>query len=192
MTGVDVPIALMRDDFAASLWTDVPKRIFYSKAYRNQRKGNLIPEVFTGSDQNNEYEEVMFSDEWNVLVFFDAPGTRANVRDEAQITIEAYIAVNLRALYPDATWRAEEDAHRDVVKVLEQSRSAYPVKSIEVTAGLDAYGDFFTENVKGFNMQPYHVFRVDIESAFMYDCDDGFISTQLRVPGFVYPDPIIF
>ena len=193
LTGVDVPIALIRDDLASYLWPDVSNKIFYAKAYRNEKfinGGNqLIPEVYT---QDAEYCEVLYDDRYNVSVFFDAGDTRDNVYDQPQAEITIHFAVNLEAVHPGQTYRTEENAIRDVIEVLRNSRNAYSIDENEMSVdnGLIGYGDFFRDNVKGFNMHPCHVFSVSFNVNFTYDCGNPHIST-IGAQAFVYPFPII-
>lgn len=190
VSGVDIPIALIRDDLAANLWLTIPNRIFYANAYRNLSKtGQVIPEIYT---ENGEYKEVLFSDKLNILVFFDANDERTNIIEKPSTVISIIFAVNLDVIYPGESFRQEENVHRDVIQVLNNSRSPYNITSINLFSGRTAYSEYFVDNVQKFNMQPWHAFKIDAEVDFNYDCDDEFIQTQLRIASFVYPFPIVF
>lgn len=192
VTGIDVPIALIRDELANVLWTDVSNRVFYAKCYRNEKviqgSKQLIPEIYT---EQKEYKEVLFDDRYNVSVFFDAREARTDIYEKPEGQISIIFAVNLEALYPGETYRTSENALADVVTAIRNARGAFSYSSLEATVGLNAYGDFYRDNVKKYDMHPYHTFRVDMDVSFDY-CGDDYISTQLREGGFVYPFPIIF
>ncbi|MCH8067850.1 MAG: hypothetical protein IID16_01055 [Candidatus Marinimicrobia bacterium] len=190
ITGVDIPISLIRDDFAAGLWTSVSNRIFYSRAFRNEKligeDIQVIPEVFTA---NKEYKEVLFDNKWNVSVFFDVSNERTNIREKPTTVISAIFAVNLNAIYPGVAYRQEENVHADVLQIFNATTSSYRITSIDIITGIDAYGDFFRDNVKGFNMQPWHTFRLDLGIQYFYDCNDTAFN---RGAANDYPDPVIF
>lgn len=191
--GVDKPISLIRNDLANNLWTTLPKRILYSKCYRNEKniRGaiQLIPEVYT---EKREYREVLFDDNYDLLVFFDAGDERTNIKEDPSADISIYFAVNLESIYPDSAYREEEASHRDVMQVLENSRSSYGYENLSITSGLNAYGDFYRENVKKYNMQPWHTFRVDMEDVnYNYDNCNRYVAPVVETGGFVYPLPMI-
>lgn len=191
LTGIDIPISLIRDDFSYGLWTTVSNRIFYSRAFRNEKLINasnqLIPEVFT---ENNEYKEVLFDDKWNISVFFDVSESRSNQIDNPSALISAIFAVNLDEIYPGETFRQEENVHGDVIQLLENSRSSYRIidNEVNIVSGLNAYGDFFRDNVNQYNMQPWHTFRVDMTVEYVYACVDNEFTRGSANP---YPDPVI-
>lgn len=189
ITGVDIPISKIRDDLADGLWTDVGNKIYYSRVMRDERliEGTfeLIPEVWTSG---TEHKEVLFDDTLNVLVFFDVDENRSNVRDKPQTTISAVFAVNLETIYPGTGRTSEENVHSDVLQIFDQSRSSYKINEIDIVSGINAYGDFFRGNIKGFNMHPFHTFRMDLGIEYEYGCNDSDFNRGADKP---YPDPVI-
>jgi hypothetical protein len=184
MTGIDVPISILRDSFATQLWTGVTNKIFYSLVDRNNdREGKLVDEIYTS---NNEYEEVQFDDRRSVVCFFDANGNLEGLNGNSEMTrnVGIIFAVNISKVYPLLTYRAKEELYRDVRNVI-LTTQALDIVPAEITPGLNAYGDLSTEVLGQYNMHPWHTFRVDTTMKFNLDCD---VSLSLTYP---YPDPII-
>lgn len=184
MTGIDVPISIVREAFADNLWTDTTNKIFYSLVDRNlDPDGNLIDEVFISE---KDYKEVHFDDRRNVVCFFDASETLDNLDGNSIMTRDVGIifAVNIPTVYPSLTYRAKEELYRDVREVI-LTTQALDVVVNDIVAGLNAYGDLSTEGLIAYNMQPWHTFRVNTTMKFNLDCD---VDLNLSNP---YPDPII-
>ena len=135
------------------MWPDVSNKIYYSRVFHNlDKNGNLIGEVYT---EGKDYKEVMFDDRYMVNSFFDVSDTINDVNPELQATREVGIIFqcHLPSVYPTATTRLTEELYRDVLEVIKtQSMSVIP-ESIE--AGLDAYGEMFTGNLREFDMHPW-------------------------------------
>jgi hypothetical protein len=190
LTGIDIPISLIRDNLVQNLWNDVSSQIYYALAYRNlidiDGTLQLIPEVFTTV---KDYREVLFDNKWNVLVFFDVDPVRNNVIDQAETELRVIFAVNLDNIYPGSTYRQVENVHADVLQVIrDTSNVSIDKPSVNIVSGLDAYGDFYTGNITAYNMQPFHTFSVNMTLKYVYDCNDS--QNDPVTPG-VYPDPIL-
>ena len=189
ITGVDIPISLIRDDFAAGLWPDVSNKIYYSRAFITEKSigggKEIIPEVYTGS---KEYQEVLFDDRYNVSVFFTADDARNNLKEKPETVISAIFSVNLDAIYPGVAWRQEENVHADVLQIFQVATTAYSIQSIDMIVGLNAYDPFFKENVKQYDTQPWHVFKLNLGIKYYYDCNDDAYN---RGDDNTYPDPVI-
>lgn len=167
LIGINKPIKMIVDTFNAELWPNVPNKSFYGLCYRNQRNNNVIPEVYV--ERRDEYKEVLFDDKLNVISFFDAEGSISNVNDEPNRTVRLIFAANLRALYPNKSHRATEEAHFDVLKIL-KSKYRHWAQPISIESGLNAYGGLFTDNVRKFTMHPYYTFAVILNIRYSYNC----------------------
>lgn len=190
MIGTDIVVARLRNTFANDLWTNVTNRIYYATTYRNlnKRKGGIIPEVFIG---DNEYQEVRFDDKYGAMCFFDLGDEITDANDLAKRSIRAIFAVNLKLAYPSITYRAEEEAHRDVLVSAKKERNIATPNTI--ISGLDAYGDLLTDDLKRYNMQPWHVFALDLDARIDLTCDIiGLPQPSTVTTWFEYPFPIIF
>lgn len=166
--GIDLPIQEMQQLFIDNLWqnVDVSKKQFNHRVYSNVRRDNVIPEIYIGG---NEYQEVKFNDNLHVLSWFDVSDTTDSYRlGQVNQSVGVFFAINLDKLYTELTHRAIEESHIEVQKVLLKRASEFEITGI--TTGKQAYGDFSTENLKAFNMQPWHVFRFDCNVKYSLNC----------------------
>lgn len=191
MTGIDVAVERLRQHFAADLWNHVTNKIYYAIAYRNLNsdKSGTIGEVWT---QAEEYKEVHFDDNYNALCFFDTLDSPiTNVNDTLQFQeMNVIFAVNLLSIYPAITSRRpESEVHRDVLVSAKKARGTFEFN--EIIPGNNAYGDLFTDNLKSYNMYPWHTFALNMVAQVDYDCDRPDIPPFNDVAGFEYPLPII-
>lgn len=167
--GIDRPIQEMQQLFEANLWTFISatKKQFNHRVFRNERKGLLIPEIkIDGSD---EYEEVEFDDRLTVLSWFNvAEATDSYHLGQINHSAGIFFAVNLEELYPSLSHRAVEESHLEVQRILLKRSGEFEITGI--TTGAAAYGDFDIENLKSYNMQPWHVFRFDCNVKYSLNC----------------------
>jgi len=189
MTGIDIPISNLRNAFASRLWGDVDKKIYYSRVFRNlNTQKELIGEVFIS---DKEYKEVHFDDTYHVNCFFDVADEISNTETGLQTTREVGIvfAVRVDKIYPDLDYRAVEELYSDVLAVINDSEGRRVIPDNIIT-GLNAYGDLSTANLKAYDMQPWHVFRVNTTMQVNYGCAITYTPSQINA--FEYPFPIIF
>ena len=72
-------------------------------------------------------------------------------------------------MYPSVAHRADEEAHRDVLMILDKSSRGYNVTSVE--KGIqNVYGEFYKDEIKYDDTSKFHVFRIDLETTFNYFC----------------------
>lgn len=183
LTGIDIPIAILRQSFADNLWTDVTGKEFYARVFGNLNKNNqLIGEVL---QSGNEYKDVQFNDTLNMVSFFDVGETVENVDPDNQTTqnVGIVFAVKLTEIYSNISYRATEEVYRDVLNVINET-SALTVTPLEIIRGLNAYGNLSTEGLLQYNMQPWHTFRINTEMKLSFDC-----SKDLSLDD-AYPDVI--
>lgn len=183
LTGIDIPIAILRQSFADNLWTGVTNKYFYARVFSNlNENGQLIGEVL---NSGNEYKDVQFDDTLNMLSFFDVGDTVSNVDPDNQTTQDVGIvfAVKLTEIYTSISYRATEEVYRDVLNVI-NATSALEVIPNEIIRGLEAYGNLSTEGLLQYNMQPWHTFRINTEMKLSFDC-----SKDLSLDD-AYPDVI--
>ena len=96
-------------------------------------------------------------------------------------------SANIPSIYPSLGYRATEEIYRDVLTVARRHSGLITVDSMDT--GLEAYGDLFTDNLKSFDMQPYHTFGLNMTMFVNYNCGFTFPSSTLQY--FPYPFPII-
>lgn len=160
--GIDYPIQEIQKIFIDELWADY-KTQFNHRVFKNRdRNGNSIPEIYV---KNSEYKEVLFNDRVDAISWFDV-NEESNSFDGGQFTqaVGIFFAVNLGVLYPDLEHRAVEESHRDVLNLLDQSQVT------GIITNLPAYGDYYTDKLKRFNMQPWHVFRINYLMQYSVNC----------------------
>jgi len=167
--GIDLPIQQMQQLFINNLWPtiDTQDKMFYQRVFRNERNGNLYPEVLI--EGTNDYQEVEFDDRLSALCWFDV-ANETNSYDLGQINqnVGIFFAVNLSVLYPTLSHRAIEEAHLDVQKIITKRIGEWNIQGI--ITNMDAYGDFSTDRLMPSNMQPWHVFRFDCNLKYSLNC----------------------
>ncbi len=183
LTGIDIPIAILRQTFADNLWTSVTGKEFYARVFGNLNKNNqLIGEVLYSG---NEYRDVQFNDTLSMVSFFDVGETVENVDPNSQTTqnVGIVFAVKLTEIYSNISYRATEEVYRDVLNIINDT-STLEIVPNEIIRGLNAYGNLSTEGLLQYNMQPWHTFRVNTEMKLSFDC-----SKDLSLDD-AYPDVI--
>lgn len=165
--GIDAPIQVIQQLFIDELWLDIDssRKEFNDRVFRNlDKEGNIYPEVFI--DNTNDYRRVKFNDRLDVLSWFDvSPIPNSFNGGYSTREVGIFFAVNLDKLYPDLAHRAVEESHRDVLQLLDLSN----VLGDAITGEL-AYGDFNVDNLKLYDMQPWHVFRINYLMEYIINC----------------------
>lgn len=166
--GIDLPIQEMQQLFINNLWLDIPdgKKKFYHRVFNNPKDDNNRPEVFIS---NNNYEEVKFNKRLDVLSWFDVSEDSEDYKFGQNFKdVGIFFAVNLANLYPTLSHRAVEESHRDVVKIIQKN----PLFKMpyDIIEGKGAYGDYDTNNLKAYNMQPWHVFSINCSVSYSIKC----------------------
>jgi len=168
--GIDFPIQEMQQLFIANLWPNIPtaKKEFNHRVFSNEDKdGNDYPEVLISG--TNDYRRVKFDDRLSVLSWFDvADNTDSYNLGQINHSVGVFFAVNLKDLYPTLPHRATEEAHLEVQEILLKRSGEFEVTGIKRRS--EAYGEYSTENLKAFNMQPWHVFRFDCDVKYSLNC----------------------
>lgn len=167
MTGIDVPIKKLTDAFDSSLWPTIESKKFHGRCFRNQRKNQIIPEVLI--EGTNDYECVLFDDKLSAMCFFDASETVDNIATNPLQEVRLIFAVNLKKLYPSIAYRATEEAHKDVIAVINRT-SQVQFKLLRIDTGLSAYGNLSTVSLKAYNMQPWYTFAIIMNVLHSYQC----------------------
>lgn len=152
MTGVDVPIESLRTDFQNNLWTSFSNS-FYGKTFRNEKDGEVIPEVLVSG---NDYKEVRFDDRYDSICFFDVNDIVENLNDQMEVRVMIILAVNLNTIFQS---RATEESHRDVWNIIDNHRPTITMQTLHL--GLKAYGELSTKGLKAYNMHPWHTFSIE-------------------------------
>lgn len=164
LTGVDIIIDRVKTVFENNLWLSISNVEINGRAFQNKRKDKIIPEVLSGS----EYVEVKFDDTKNAKVFFYA-NDEVNFEMGKFITrrMDIIFQVNLSQIYPSLSYRATEEVYRDVLDLLKK-HFLHIIEPKQIISGLNAYGIFSTDNLKAYDMQPWHVFNIKTVTIINY------------------------
>lgn len=147
----------------------------YHRAYKNAKgDGGIIPEIYTGENdqRSGEYKEVFMDDTLTASSFFYTDDTISAVEfNKYNTNLHVIFQVDLNALNDNNT-RNDEEIHRDVILAINKSVYVQNVSSL-VTNLPSVYSDFTTTLIDWDDMQPFHVFRVDIAVSYDLDCCDN-------------------
>jgi len=154
--GIDVEIqkaqTLLHDKLCSSWGADISA---YGRVYLLKRKETIVPEVFVGGV---DYKDVLSLDDNRFFFIQSNTSTRiSNTRYECDVDI--YFILNLKDVKSSINHRADEEVHRDVEYLLNQTY--FETKSLEI--GIDnVISDFKLEDRDNFNIsdfEPYHIFK---------------------------------
>ena len=192
--GVDVMVntiqaALYAARVTNGTWTNYKS---YHRAYKNESDDGILPEVFTGVD--NEYKDVFNDDDFDVTSFF-------LVSDETEVSdgmftadISVIFQVNLSNLYTTAPHRFDEEFKSNVVSVFRSLNGRFTfnrtIDNIDgVYAGLD------TSKVKWDNMDKFHVVRFELSVNYAHNCGvtfaTGGVTCDITVDVDVTPESVL-
>lgn len=152
-------------------WTDY---VCYPRANKNQRSGNIIPEV---AQDQKDYIEVLFSDKHDATSFFLVDDVVAIDNEERLIVQRASIIfqVNLKNLFPGVTThRADEELHVLLTELFTQNEELF-VDVVGYTTTPDkVYSDLrigdYNSDMWNDDMSEFHVVKYDF--TVVYDLDD--------------------
>lgn len=138
----------------------------YSRAYKNETNGNLIWEVFTGGV---DYKDVLFDDKFSATSFFIVDDNATFNGEKWTTNVGIIFQIDTKELYPLISHRADEEAHNEILNILQ-----YNVYEYSVTSLVKGIRNVYTEIGYGANkfedLEPYHVFRVNLEVDYTQDC----------------------
>ena len=168
--GIDIVIndlqELLYTGLIAKGWTNYES---YHRAYKNETKDGLIPEVYTS---NGDYKEVYFDDNFNASSFWLADDFDEQKNDPNYTTrIKVIFQVDLGELYSGVLHRADEEMHRDVSLILDESMLVNRYNK-KITKGIKKiYNEEGLNQSKGFeDMSYFHVVKFDMEVNYSYGC----------------------
>lgn len=167
--GIDILInEIQLSVYSALGWTNYEA---YHRAYKNETSNGIIPEVFKVKPQrvNGEYEEVFTNDRLAASSFFYTEDNRptADVGRLFNTTLSMVFQCDLTQL-ETIDYRADEEIHRKVILAINSSIDG-EVSNL-ITGISSVYSEFNTDSVQWTDMQPLHVFRVDMNVSYEYDC----------------------
>jgi len=167
MNGVDIPINRLVSVFNKGLWPGVGKKEFNGRVSRNIKDENIIPEVLI--ENTNDYRRVQFNDRLNAMCFFDVGNEVSGIEEVATQEVRLFFAVKMPAIYPFIGYRATNEVHADVINLIKKE-GAFTHEITSIQTGPDAFGDLYSENLKQYDMQPWHVFALIMNMTFYHYC----------------------
>lgn len=168
--GIDVVINDIQKAVASSLsWNGYNA---YLRVYKNETENGLIPEFYKDITQAKvgDYEEVYLNDNLNASSFFYTSDNIQSSEDGRmfQTSLSMVFQVDLAAVTNIQDSRNDEEVHGQVIRAINSSING-KVNSL-ITGIKNVYSEFDTSKVKWDDMQPFHVFRVDIDVNYEYSC----------------------
>lgn len=169
--GVDRQIA----SFQAYLWSrvlvggvSIAEWESYDRAYKNPRKGGLIPKFFTGG---KDYKEVFYSDKFKMTSFFVAEDIVIMSGGDAVQGVSLIVQANIKEIYPAILHRADEELRNLFMSL---SLSYYAGDSFmfnDVEMGIDnVYREFTQNDIKLEDMSEKHCFRLNYTVRYTPNC----------------------
>lgn len=163
---------------------DYSDYVSYNRAYKNvyegeNKNGVFAERFFTG----NDYKSVFTDDNIAVSSFFIANNNEDSIsRTRKKRTISLIFQINLKKVYATLPHRADEEFHNELRNALIGLKK--PSTVLDGINGIDnVYTEFEISKLKKKNhdLQPYHVFRQDIEVQYDYDCCPTFASIDCTI-----------
>lgn len=142
----------------------------YPRAYKNESEAGIKPEIFTGTS-GVDYEEVLYNDKLAASCFFitDDNMNVINENQRGRGRISVILQVDLNQIKPNITHRPDEEARYDAVIALSRNRYNWNVTNV-ITGIANVYREFDRRKIKYTDMNKRHVFRVEMEGTYSYDC----------------------
>lgn len=133
----------------------------YGRCYRNKSDDGYIAQNYEAS---NEYKEVYWDDTLKAISFFGV-GNTANLSVGANANVHLVFFVNLAALAPAISHRADEEVRQQVLNAIGSNAFGFSVDSVETSIEnvLREYsGSRRDERLKYVDMHPIHCFRINL------------------------------
>lgn len=172
--GIDYPLqqlqTVLHDTLITTWGIDTATYKCYGRCYRNRIDGGYIAENYEGS---NEYREVYWDDTLKALSFFGTSG-RTLFNGKEFTDVHLIFFVNLAALKPSVTHRADEEVRKDVIDVLKVSTYGFTYTGFEmyIENVLKEYPGSRRDNrLMYVDMHPTHCFRANLK--LIYDINSN-------------------
>lgn len=160
--GIDIVIDILQKKLFNELgWDTNTTYEANHRAYKNETEDGIIPEVYDGK---KEYRDIYFNDTVDANSFFLVDDTRTGNRAYTT-TVSIIFQLKLDKIFPNIIHRADEEAHAQVLQVLEINPTSAKISSLQ-TGISNVYSGLLVDQSKFDNMQPFHVFKVDMDVNF--------------------------
>ena len=166
--GIDAKIQIIQNQLSSQLtWTGIDIYGRVQKTVSKELKG-MIPEVYISKTERKE----VFYDDKNAPggnVFFidsDEHTTKDGILYTAKIKI--VFMLNLFKINTNATFRPDSETQETALRLINK------IKAIEITGiekGIDTVlSEFSTDQIQLNDMNPYHIFSVNGNLNYLFNC----------------------
>lgn len=142
----------------------------YHRCYKTPiNSSEYIPEAFTevSNKRNGEYQDVLMQTGLNTS-FFITGNTTTPISGLYMMPISIIFQVNCEELYFNVvSHRADEEARNDAIVAVQNSSFGNDITAIHQDIN-QVYAEFSKESIKFDDMNPYHVFRIDLNVSVDY------------------------
>ncbi len=176
--GIDIPIDRVQDLLYSGLGGKLPLSWVtaengyqsYHRAYKNEDNQEDAGQIVEAYDGTNEYKDVFFADNFSASSFFLSEDTIGSNGHLYNTDISIIFQLNLEETYPTITHRADEEAHREVLLILENAPwASYSIT--ELVTGIDnVYAALNLGKIRYTDMHPRHCFMVTMNVEYEYNC----------------------
>ncbi len=163
--GLDLRIDQFQSSQFTALGFDADDYQSYPRVYVNEielksGKRGHIPEYFTSV--GNDYEDVMFNDNFNLSSFFYQHTRTGHEKQTGTVRVSQIIQAKLDQLFPSAPHRFDEELKEMFEKFAINFRAHDQFKLVDTFTTIEeVYRDFITEQIKYDDMHPFYVVRLE-------------------------------
>jgi len=145
----------------------------YDRAYKNQLKDGVIPEVYIGNSGSvavsKDYQEVLINDSVAIQSFFILGDQVKITGKTATGQVSLIMMVDISKVKPTNSNRADEEIRNDVTRLCMTERYGFKISGIGT--GIDQVFKEFSgwrkkQGIAGRDMYPFHCFRIDFDVAY--------------------------
>ena len=171
--GIDYSLQLLQTELHDALLTKWSLSDSDYKAYgRCYRKPTENGYIAVNYESANEYKEVYADDTVKALSFF-GQSPRVQLDQKESTDVHLVFFVNLAALKPSVTHRADEEVRRDVISVIGPGLYGFAYTGFElfVENVLREYPGTLRNKISIVDMHPWHCFRINLK--VLYDINSN-------------------
>lgn len=178
--GVDVAVNTIQNALYTGLvtngtWTNYES---YPRAYRNETKNGIKPEIFTGN--GNDYVDAFSNDKFTVTSFFLTNNETVVNDDMFTSDISVIFQVDLNKLYTRPPHRFDEEFRNQIVKIFRDLNGYFSFVSA-VTDIDSVYEGIDTSQVQITDTHPCHVVRFELTANYQHACDNVFATGDCTI-----------
>ena len=168
--GVDAKIKIIQDALSNHLgFVEVD---FYGRAQKTMSKDlkSLVPEFYYDFPKKKEiYYDGKIAPGGNVF-FIDSDSHISKNGNQFVAKIKIVFMLNLEKIYQDKTYRADTEVQHHCLKLVKKISALG--SDIELEKGIvNVFKGFDITNIKLNDMQPYHIFSINGNLSYTFNCN---------------------